>query len=132
MKIKSILLPCCLFIFLISCQQADSTTKQGMVKVTILYPSSDGSTFNMDYYATKHMPMVAELMGESLKHWSIDKGISGRTPEEPLPYMAIGYLYFDQLSDYQESFGPNAKQIVGDIPNYTNVQPVVQISEIFH
>ena len=45
-------------------------------------------------------------------------------------YLAIGYLYFDKLSDYQESFAPHAEKIVNDIPNYTNIQPVVQISEV--
>ena len=101
-----------------------------MVKVTILYPNAEGKTFDMDYYANKHMPMLAELFGESLKGLEIDKGIAGRTPEEPIPFLAIGYLFFDQLSDYENSFGPHAEQILGDIPNYTNIQPMVQISEV--
>ena len=76
------------------------------------------------------MPMVASLLGDSLKSLAIDKGLSGRSPDEPIPYLAIGYLYFDKLSAYQNSFGPNAEKIVNDIPNYTNIQPVVQISEV--
>ena len=101
-----------------------------MIKVTILYPNGDGKTFDMDYYSNKHMPMVAELLGDSLKLLAIDQGVAGRTPDEPMPYLAIGYLYFDQLSEYQNSFGPNAEKILGDIPNYTNIQPIVQISEV--
>lgn len=101
-----------------------------MTKVTILYPNGEGKTFDMDYYANKHMPMVASILGDSLKLLEIDKGMAGRTPDEPIPYLAIGYLYFDQLSAYQNSFGPNAEKIVSDIPNYTNVQPVIQISQV--
>ncbi|GAA4274235.1 EthD family reductase [Aquimarina gracilis] len=101
-----------------------------MVKVTILYPNGDGKTFDMDYYTNTHMPMLANLFGDALKQLNIDKGIAGRTPDEPVPYLAIGYLYFDSLSAYQEAFAPNAEKIVGDIPNYTNIQPVVQISEV--
>lgn len=107
-----------------------SDIEKGMIKVTLLYPNGEGNTFDMDYYAEKHMPMVADLLGKALKSFSIDKGIAGRTPEEPVPYMAIGYLYFDKLSDYQDAFGPVAQKIIGDIPNYTNVQPVLQISEV--
>ena len=107
-----------------------SKRKKGMIKVTILYPNGEGKTFDMDYYTNKHMPMVAELLGDSLKLLEIDKGISGRTPDDEIPYLAIGYLYFDQLSAYQNSFGSVAGQIVGDIPNYTNTQPVLQISEV--
>ncbi len=98
--------------------------------MTILYPNSEGKTFDMDYYKNKHMPMLEELMGKSLKRVEIDKGIAGGMPSEPIPYLAIGYLYFDQLSDYQNSFGPNADKIIGDIPNYTNIQPIVQISQV--
>jgi len=122
-------------ILLASCHQASTSnvnqTEKGLIKVTILYPNSEGKTFDMGYYSNKHMPMVADLLGDSLKFYTIDKGISGRTPEEQIPFFAIGYLYFDQLSDYQESFGPVAEKILNDIPNYTNIQPIVQISKVY-
>lgn len=121
-------------VFITACQQpsakATNESTKGKIKVTILYPNSEGKTFDMDYYSNKHMPMVASLLGDSLKLLTIDKGIAGRTPEEPVPYLAIGYLYFDKLSAYQNSFGPHAEKIVNDIPNYTNIQPVIQISEV--
>jgi len=39
------------------------------------------------------------------------------------------YMYFESIEAYQNSFGPNAEKIRNDIPNYTNIQPIVQISE---
>ena len=120
----------CLFSFQQKILTENTQIKKGMIKVTILYPNGDGKKFDMDYYSNKHMPMVASLLGDSLKLFEIDKGIAGRTPEEPIPYLAIGYLYFERLSAYQNSFGPNAEKIRKDIPNYTNIQPVVQISEV--
>ncbi|MEO5564556.1 MAG: EthD family reductase [Chitinophagaceae bacterium] len=104
--------------------------KKGMIKVTILYPNGDGKTFDMDYYTNKHMPMVARLLGDSLKLLTIDKGIAGGAPNTPAPFLAIGYLYFDRLSAFQNSFKPVADKIRNDIPNYTNIQQVVQISEV--
>ena len=74
--------------------------------------------------------MLAEIYGDSMIKYEIDQGLSGRSAEEPVPYLAIGYMYFESLSDYTDKFGPNAEQILGDIPNYTNIQPTVQISEI--
>ena len=134
MKTKIVLLILSAIALLTSCRQTTSsdtfTSKKGMIKVTILYPNDAGKTFDMDYYSKKHMPMVARLLGNSLKFLEIDTGIAGRTPGEPIPYLAIGYLYFDELSAYQNAFGPNAEKIVSDIPNYTNIQPVVQISEV--
>ena len=123
-----------LFGLLFSFQQKTPTEntqlKKGMIKVTILYPNGDGKKFDMDYYSNKHMPMIASLLGDSLKLFAIDKGIAGRTPADPIPYLAIGYLYFDNLSAYQNSFRPNAEKIRNDVVNYTNIQPVVQVSEV--
>ncbi len=111
-------------------RNTETLADEGMVKVTLLYPGGEGKTFDMDYYKNKHMPMVAELMGDAMKKVTIDEGISGRTPEDPIPYMAIGYLWFDKLEDYQNAIGPAIGQILADIPNYTNVQPVLQISKV--
>jgi uncharacterized protein (TIGR02118 family) len=108
----------------------NSDIKKGMIKVTILYPNGEGKKFDMDYYSTKHMPMIASLLGDSLKLYEIDKGIAGRTPTDPIPYVAIGYLYFDKLSAWQNSFRPHAEKIRGDVSNYTNIQPIIQISEV--
>ena len=134
MNIKTFLLILGAVVLLSGFQQSTpkdaSNEKKGMIKVTILYPNGDGKTFDMDYYSKKHMPMVADVLGDSLKLLAIDKGIGGRTPDEPVPYLAIGYLYFDTLSAYHNSFGPNAEKIVSDIPNYTNIEPVVLISEV--
>ena len=134
MKIRLILFALSFTPFFLSCQQSSTSETvqddKGMVKVTILYPNGEGKTFDMDYYSNKHMPMVASLLGGALKKLEIDKGLGGRSSEEPMPYMAIGYLYFDKLSDYQDAFGPVAEKIVGDIPNYTNTQPLIQISEV--
>lgn len=133
MKTKIILL---LFFFGLSfsCLQAQSTDgfipKKGMIKVTILYPNGEGKTFDMDYYTKKHMPMIATMFGKSLKSLAIDKGIASGMPNTPLPFLAIGYLYFDKLSDYEEGLKPNVETIRNDFPKYTNTQPVVLISEV--
>ena len=135
MSAKKLLLGLAVMALSIACQNNDSKaskTDQGLVKVTILYPNAEGKTFDMDYYKTKHMPMVAELLGEAMTHYKIDKGIAGRSAEEPIPYLAVGYLYFESLEAYQTAFGPHAEKIVGDIPNYTNIQPILQISEVVH
>jgi len=42
----------------------------------------------------------------------------------------MGHLYFDSVEDFQNSFGPNAEEIMADIPNYTNIEPVIQISQV--
>lgn len=41
-----------------------------------------------------------------------------------------GCLLFDSVEDFQNAFGPHAAEITGDIPNYTDTTPVIQISEV--
>ena len=119
---------------LFGCQQNrppdNSKIKKGMIKVAIFYPNGEGKTFNMDYYSNKHMPMAASLFGDSLKAMSIDKGLANGTPDEPVQYLAIGYFYFETMSSFENSMGPNSEKLKADVPNYTNIQPVIQISEV--
>lgn len=118
------------FLVFVSCGSPASESKAGLTKVTILYPNGEGNTFDMEYYQTKHMPLLAELFGDSLKDFEIDAGKAGRTPEEEVPYLAIGYLYFESIASYRAEFPKHAEAILGDIPNYTNIQPQIQISEV--
>ena len=112
-------------------QMKQSTPPEpGMFKVTILYPNGDDKTFDMDYYEKKHMPMVAGFLGKNLKYYEIDKGISGRTPNDKLPFVAIGYFYVIDVAEYNKAIAQNRDAVINDIKNYTNIQPVVQISEI--
>jgi len=103
-----------------------------MFKVTILYPNGEGKTFDMDYYEHKHMPMVAGLLGKNLQFYEIDKGIAGRTPNEKVPYLAVGYFYIRDIAEYNKVIGQNREAVISDFKNYTNIQPVVQISEVMH
>jgi len=122
------------FIGLVSCktsQLKDSPTPvTGMFKVAILYPNGEDKTFDMDYYEKKHMPMVAGFLGKNLKFYEIDKGIAGRTPNDKAPFVAIGYFYINDVAEYNKAIAQNRDTIINDFKNYTNIQPVVQISEI--
>ena len=107
-----------------------SKIEKGMIKVAIFYPNEEGSTFDMDYYANKHMPMASDLFGDSLKAMIIDKGLAGGAPNTPAPYVAVGYFYFADMATCQSSMGEHSKTLQADVPNYTNIKPVLQISEV--
>ncbi len=122
------------FTCLISCRTSQlkhsTTPETGMFKVAILYPNGEDKTFDMDYYEKKHMPMVAGYLGKNLQFHEIDKGIAGRTPNEKVPFLAIGYFYIKDVAEYNQAIAKNRDEIVSDFKNYTNIQPVVVICEI--
>lgn len=101
-----------------------------MIKVSVLYPAGESTRFDMDYYCKRHMPMVQEKLGAACKSMAVEQGLAGGAPGAPPTYAAMGHLYFDSVAEFQAAFGPHATTIMADIPNYTNVQPVIQISEV--
>lgn len=107
-----------------------AVAEKGLIKVSIMYPFAEGKTFDMEYYQTKHMPMVAGFLGSNLVKYTIEKGLASGIPNQPLPYMAIGTFYVKSLNDYQAAIGPNRDAIRADFANYTNVAPVILVSEV--
>jgi uncharacterized protein (TIGR02118 family) len=101
-----------------------------MIKVSVLYPNEEGKSFDMGYYCDKHIPMVKEKLGSACKSVAVEQGLAGGQPGSPPTYIAMGHLYFDSVEAFQAAFGPHAKEIMGDIPNYTKIQPTIQISEV--
>jgi uncharacterized protein (TIGR02118 family) len=101
-----------------------------MIKVTVLYPSDKGSKFDIEYYCNKHMPMVQQKLGAACKRIAVEKGLEGATPGSKPAFVAMGHIYCDSVDAFRAAFGPHAKEIMGDIPNYTDIQPSIQISEV--
>lgn len=101
-----------------------------MVKVSVMYPSSSGVRFDHDYYRDKHLPLIKSRMGAALKYYAIDKGLAGEAADAPAAYVAMCHLMCDSVEVYQSSFGPHAQELLGDIRNFTDRTPIVQISDV--
>ena len=111
-------------------KQDTAVIEKGLTKISILYPYAEGKTFDMAYYETRHMPMVAGLLGSNLVKYTIEKGVASGIPNTPMPFMAIGTFYVKSLNEYQSSIAPNREAIRSDISNYTDVSPIIFISEV--
>jgi uncharacterized protein (TIGR02118 family) len=101
-----------------------------MIKMTIFYPNEEGKKFDMDYYVNSHIPMVMEKLGGAVKGGNVDQGLAGGEPGSPAIYVAMGHLLFDSVEEFQSAFGPHMEAIMADIPNYTDIQPKIQVSEV--
>ena len=94
-----------------------------MIKASVYYPNGEGTTFDHDYYKATHVPMCVGA-------WSplkaeIDKGIDGQ------PTAAAVHLYFDSMEAMGAAMAsPKTAEIMADVANYTNITPVMQISEV--
>ncbi len=101
-----------------------------MIRVSVLYFQKEGAIFDHDYYARKHIPFVRETLGPfGMVRAEVDKGIAGG-PDEPPLLVAAAHLIFESLDQFQEAFASVGDQLMADVPNYTDIEPRVQFSEM--
>ncbi len=89
--------------------------------MTILYPKTDDATFDMDYYTSTHMPMVAKALGD---------GAWGAMAISSDKHVALGWVMFADMDAFNAGMGAHGAEIMADVANYTNQQPEVIIGEV--
>ncbi|MDR3677264.1 MAG: EthD family reductase [Acidobacteriota bacterium] len=103
-----------------------------MIKISVLYPNNKNVRFDMGYYIEKHMPLAIKLLSAhpGFKGVSVERGLGGAAPGTDAAYVAMCHFLFDSVENFGAAFEPNASVLQGDIPNYTDVAPVIQLSEV--
>lgn len=103
-----------------------------MIKISILYPNTKGSRFDAAYYVDRHMPMAIAALGAhpGYRGVSVERGLGGGAPGVEAIYSAMAHFLFDSVENFMAAFAPQAAALQADIPNYTDVEPVIQISEV--
>jgi uncharacterized protein (TIGR02118 family) len=109
-------------------QRRVTEKETGMYKVSVMYPNH--GHFDLEYYRTKHMALVEKLLKPfGLLRVEVLRAISGGGGQ-PAPYVCIGNLYFDSADGYEKGSAASGGVLRTDIPNFTDVAPIRQISEI--
>ena len=103
-----------------------------MIKVSILYPNMKDATFDMDYYLKIHMPVSIERLSAApgFKGVSVERGLVGGTPGSEPAYLALCHYLVDSLEEFLAAFTPHAGVLQGDMPNYTDLKPLIQVSTV--
>ncbi len=100
------------------------------ITVSVMYPNDPGSKFDMDYYLGTHGPLVHKNWDDKgLNSMKVVKGFATPDPKTPPPFRVIALLDFDSVEAFQAAVAAGGAEVMGDIPNFTDVTPVVQISE---
>jgi uncharacterized protein (TIGR02118 family) len=96
-----------------------------MITVSVMYPNTEGSKFDMDYYLDKHIRLVHELMDDAgLSGTRVQKGVG-----KDAPYQVVAELQFPDMETMAKVMGEHGPKATADVPNFTDVTPVVQIAE---
>ena len=101
-----------------------------MIKFTVMYPYAEGAGFDHIYYRDRHMPMVKDRLGSACAYYTVERGLAGREPGSSPAFVAMCAFYCDSAEGYMAAGREHATEIRGDIVNYTDILPVVQLSEV--
>ena len=100
-----------------------------MYRVSVLYPATEGASFDHEYYKTKHIPLIQSKMGDVIKGVEIDKAV-GDGMGGAAPFVAAVHFKMETAEAFGQALMPHAAEIMGDVGNYTTIQPVLVVSEI--
>lgn len=102
-----------------------------MVRLSVLYPATSGSTFDWNYYLGPHLVLARKLLGaRGLVRIEVDRGIGAFPPGTPSHYHAVGHLYFESMVDLDNALAATAPELVADQRKYYSGESVVQVSEV--
>jgi uncharacterized protein (TIGR02118 family) len=98
-----------------------------MIKLTVLYANGDEATFDNGYYRDKHIPLARRVF--TPVSIEVERGVGVPGSEEPPPYLMICGLTFESMDALGKVLS-QAADLIDDVPNFTNIASVLQISEI--
>jgi hypothetical protein len=101
-----------------------------VIKVSVLYPNTAGCKFDMEYYLTRcTCRWCSRSSAQPASAWRSKKASPAARPGRLRP-MSLWVISISTRPMPLTAFAPHAQSILADIPNYTNTQPTIQVSEV--
>ncbi len=98
------------------------------VSVQVLYPVSEGSHFDIDYYYSKHTELLQKYMGQHMERTVVTRGMADGGGG-PAPFHAIATLVFADEAARDAALAVS-RPVMEDLPNFTNVKPILMMGEV--
>ncbi len=97
--------------------------------ITVLYPSGPDAKFDFAYYQSHHIPLIMRLYGKGVAKMEIRRTVS--TPDaSPAPYLAVINIWVGSDKAFDDATAKHAKELIDDVPNFTNMKPVILNGEV--
>ena len=100
-----------------------------MATIAVLYPAKPGSRMDLNYYRTKHIPLVkARWTEHGLESVTVLQTQGTADGSDPA-YQIITLLTFPSMKEFGKAAKASGAEVMGDIPNFTDVTPQVQFMD---
>ncbi len=101
-----------------------------MIAITVLYPYQPDCRFDFDYYLNKHIAQAKKLWGPmGLVKTTVLAGQAGPDGKPPV-YAVMAILEFESAEAFQKAAAAHGGELFGDVPNFTDIQPVSQFNQV--
>jgi uncharacterized protein (TIGR02118 family) len=102
-----------------------------MISILVLYANKPGSKFDLEYYTSRHLPLVRRLLEPmGMRSLTFVKERALDTAASPQPYRLIAELRFDTMERAKLALDAHGAETQADIVNFTDVEPVIVIGEL--
>ncbi|MBN3791301.1 EthD family reductase [Burkholderia sp. Ac-20353] len=93
-----------------------------MATLIVSYPATEGSRFDRDYYVSTHIPLARAAWSTfGLQSAEVLFPSAG-----PQPFAGMVIMRFsDQAAITAALSSPKTAEVVGDVPNFTNIAPAI-------
>jgi uncharacterized protein (TIGR02118 family) len=100
---------------------------EDMVTLSIAYPYAADARFDADYFTGTHIPLCRDVWGDAVTGVTVHLAVAGLTGDPA--FAAIAQVEFASMEAFQQAIGlPRNAEVQDDVPNYSSVAPLVQLS----
>ena len=101
-----------------------------MIRVTALYRNSERARFDFDYYVKTHVQLGRERLRDfGIGRIEVERGVESLDGQRT-GYVCIAHVEFPSVEDFKRGMERHGEELFADLPNYTNIEPEIQISEL--
>ena len=102
-----------------------------MISVLVVYAGKPGARFDLEYYTSRHLPLVRRLL-EPLGMRSLTY-VRDSAPDPSGAsqlFRLVAELRFDDRDAMNKALGAHGAETQADIANFTDVAPIILIGEL--
>jgi uncharacterized protein (TIGR02118 family) len=100
-----------------------------MFCASVAYPMQQSGKFDFEYFAHKHVPLFARFLGENCVRFEVHKSLAA--PGAPAPsFIGVAYFWVRSGEEFGATLARYGNEIYSDIPNFTDIEPLRQWSEV--
>ena len=99
-----------------------------MIRASFSYLSGPSAHFDFGYYVDRHIPLARRLLDPV--RLEVDRGVSAEERGSAPRCTCVAHLYFASLDDYYRALDAHGEELGEDMPNYTNAELEILVSEI--